>query len=229
MHTLLIRLCGPMQSWGVQSRFTVRDTGLEPSKSGVIGLVCAALGIDRADDSALQPLVALRLGIRTDREGVLKMDYHTAQNVLKAGGGTKETEVSRRYYLADACFLAGLAGENLLLLQRIQTALRNPVWPLFLGRKAFVPAEIPFLPDGLMMETDLEVALKSYPPLTYRISSQKARLTIEDPAGYVVRSDQPLSYSQRRFAPRRLTTRFMEWPAQSADDNQSEIISPEAT
>ena len=40
MSTLLLRLAGPMQSWGVQSRFSVRDTGLEPSKSGVIGLLC---------------------------------------------------------------------------------------------------------------------------------------------------------------------------------------------
>ena len=43
MSVLLLRLAGPMQAWGTQSRFTVRDTGLEPSKSGVIGLLCAAL------------------------------------------------------------------------------------------------------------------------------------------------------------------------------------------
>ena len=47
MSVLLLRLSGPMQSWGVQSRFTVRDTGLEPSKSGVVGLI-AAPWADRA-------------------------------------------------------------------------------------------------------------------------------------------------------------------------------------
>ena len=47
MNTLLLRLAGPMQSWGTQSRFTIRDTGYEPSKSGVIGLLCAALGKPR--------------------------------------------------------------------------------------------------------------------------------------------------------------------------------------
>jgi len=47
MPTLLLRLVGPMQSWGTTSRFDQRDTGKEPSKSGVIGLVAAALGIDR--------------------------------------------------------------------------------------------------------------------------------------------------------------------------------------
>ena len=48
MHTLLLRLEGPLQSWGTSSRFPQRDTGFEPSKSGVIGLLCAALGKPRA-------------------------------------------------------------------------------------------------------------------------------------------------------------------------------------
>ena len=52
MSVLLLRLAGPMQSWGVESRFTVRDTGLEPSKSGVVGLLCAALGRRRDADIA---------------------------------------------------------------------------------------------------------------------------------------------------------------------------------
>lgn len=217
MHTLLLRLCGPMQSWGVQSRFTVRDTGLEPSKSGVVGLLCAALGIDRADDAALQPLAALRMGVRADREGALKVDYHTAKDVLKAGGGSKETEVSRRYYLADACFLVGLESDDLPLLGRIHAALKNPVWPLFLGRKAFVPAEPPYLPDGLRENTDLETALKVYPPLTARLSSNQARLILEDVDGYLVRPDQPLSFSQRKFAPRRVSVTFIPAPESSQE------------
>lgn len=47
MPTLLLRLVGPMQSWGTTSRFDQRDTGKDPSKSGVIGLLAAAMGIDR--------------------------------------------------------------------------------------------------------------------------------------------------------------------------------------
>ena len=65
MDTLLIRLIAPMQSWGVQSNYTVRDTGLEPSKSGVIGLLCAALGRPREADVA--DLTAVRMGVRIDR------------------------------------------------------------------------------------------------------------------------------------------------------------------
>src|SRR5215203_1332100 len=99
MSVLLIRLTGPMQSWGVQSRFGVRDTGLEPSKSGVVGLLCAALGRPRGEPVA--DLAALERGVRVDREGRLMRDYHTAQNVLRAdGSGRQDTVVSQRYYLA---------------------------------------------------------------------------------------------------------------------------------
>lgn len=47
MSTLLLRLAAPLQSWGIDSKFDIRRTGREPSKSGVIGLICAALGIKR--------------------------------------------------------------------------------------------------------------------------------------------------------------------------------------
>ena len=50
--TLLLRLAGPMQSWGLESRFDQRDTGREPSKSGVLGLICAALGKPRTTNQA---------------------------------------------------------------------------------------------------------------------------------------------------------------------------------
>ncbi len=215
MNTLLLRLSGAMQSWGVQSRFGVRDTGLEPSKSGVLGLVCAALGIDRADDQALAPLAALTMGVRVDREGALKVDYHTAKDVLKAGGGMKDTELSNRYYLADPLFLVGLAGDDLELLERIQAGLRKPIWPLFLGRKAFVPGEPLWLDDGLKVGENLEDALKTYRALSARPAPERVRLVLEDQqSGVIVRADQPLSFAQgnRRFAPRRLRVEFMPAP-----------------
>lgn len=213
MNTLLLRLCAPMQSWGTQSRFTVRDTGFEPSKSGVLGLLCAALGIDREDDDGLQPLTFLRMGVRVDKEGVLQSDYHTAKNVRMANGKTKDTELSTRYYLADACFLVGLESEDPALLEKIQAALKKPVWVLFLGRKAFVPGEPVWLEDGLRIGEDLETALKNYPPLR-KIEKGKLRLVLEDKSGPIVRSDQPLSFSRerRRFAPRRVLVTFIPAP-----------------
>ena len=211
MNTLLLRLAGPMQSWGVQSRFSVRDTGLESSKSGVLGLVCAAMGIDRNDDETLAPLAAFRMGVRVDCEGNLSRDYHTALKVLKAGGGIKETEPSTRYYLADAAFLVGLEGEGLALLEKIQAALKNPVWPLFLGRKAFVPSLPVYLPDGLRPGIGLKDAFRDYPYIGRSNPPDTVRLVLEDLQGDLVRPDQPISFrqDQRRFDPRRVKVDFI--------------------
>lgn len=205
MNVLLLRLIAPMQAWGVQSRFSIRDTGLEPSKSGVIGLLCAALG--RPRHAPIADLAALRMGVRVDREGKMAYDFHTAQNVLKASGGNKDTEPSRRYYLADAAFTVGLEHPDLTFLQTINQALQNPVWPLYLGRKAFVPSAPIGQADGLKAESVLEVALQPEP-----LPARPLRLVIENPAGSEVRPDQPVCFisDQRQFAPRRVATTFTQ-------------------
>jgi len=218
MSVLLLRLCGPMQSWGVQGRFTMRDTGLEPSKSGVVGLLCAALG--RRREAPVSDLTALEMGVRVDCEGLVARDYHTAQDVLRASGGIKETEVSTRYYLADARFLVSLEGDNLDLLARLHVALRDPVWPLYLGRKAFVPGEPIWLADGLLPGANLKTALHTYPWLgcNPRKRPQQVRLVLEDCNGAQVRPDQPLSFAERHFAPRRVTTTFIPAPPVKEDE-----------
>ncbi|MGW5341956.1 type I-E CRISPR-associated protein Cas5/CasD [Streptomyces sp. NPDC004050] len=78
-HVLLIRLAGPLQSWGLVSRFTRRDTHSRPTKSAVIGLCAAALGLDRTADLHAEdlPLAELRFGVRADQPGVPVRDYHT--------------------------------------------------------------------------------------------------------------------------------------------------------
>ena len=68
MTTLLMRMRAPMMSWGDHSRFTIRDTRREPTKSAVIGLLCAALGRPRLEP--VDDLAALKMGVRIDREGV---------------------------------------------------------------------------------------------------------------------------------------------------------------
>lgn len=213
MATLLLRLQGPMQSWGVQSRFGVRDTAREPSKSGVIGLLCAALGRSRAE--AIGDLSSLKMGVRIDKAGQVQMDFHTAKDVLKASGGTKDTELSRRYYLADAAFLVGLESENLALLKTLHTALASPTWSLFLGRKAFVPSPPVYLPDGLLESDGLEDALRFYPWLGNRDEKEqpeKLRVMLDHPDGEILRPDQPISFAERKFAPRRVHVNWVDFP-----------------
>lgn len=135
MATLLLRLAAPMQAWGTRSRFDDRDTEAEPSRSGVLGLAAAALGLDRAEP--VDHLTRLAFGVRVDRAGVTGSDYHTAQ--LRPGDPKTRTDVTRRAYLADAAFWAGLEGD-VGLLTELHAALKNPHWPLSLGRKAFQPS-----------------------------------------------------------------------------------------
>lgn len=190
--TLLFRLKGPMQSWGFRSRFDYRDTALEPTRSGVIGLICAAMGIARGED--ISRFDAIRMGVREDKEGRPERDYHTALDVIKADGSGTDTVVSYRDYLADASFTVGLQSDNKDLLEEIAKALRNPTWTLFLGRKAFPLAVPPLFPTDCPKAGTLE---------EYLLSGQsKKRVVLESPEGERTQNDWPLDFSKRQFKPR---------------------------
>lgn len=220
MPTLLLRLAGPMQSWGTTSRFNERDTGKEPSKSGVMGLLAAALGIDRDNWQDLEPLTRLSMAVRHDRPGVPKRDYQTAgcaarDTIIKADGTQAKDGgvVSQRHYLADAAFLVGLEGEDRELLAKAHRALRDPRWTLFLGRRSYLPSEPVWMGEGVQDAAVTEV-LRSWPWIGNRRRWEELPnqilLSCESTDGSgVLRMDQPLS----SFAERRFGARFVrsEW------------------
>lgn len=210
MATLLLRLQGPMQSWGTISRFDERYSQFEPSKSGVLGLVCAALGRDRS--KPIDDLTSLMMGVRVDREGVMLCDFQTATGVVSASGtiDKKRTVVSPRYYLSNAVFLVGLEGDSLLL-SAIHKALFKPYWPLFLGRKSYIPSPPVYLSDGLMSE-GLRRSLTIYPSLVEMSENHARRLIIEssDKKG-TIRLDQPVApFIERKFSARFVITDYLE-------------------
>jgi CRISPR system Cascade subunit CasD len=155
--SLVLRLAGPLQSWGAASQFNRRETAGEPTKGGITGLLAAAQGRRRADP--IEDLLALRLGVRTDQPGSLLRDYHTVSDyrgvpLLSASvkdkgkdrgkqtptSPAKYTHVTQRYYLQDAVFVAALTGPTDLLTD-LAEALRRPAFPLALGRRACVPTQ----------------------------------------------------------------------------------------
>src|SRR5262249_22816752 len=155
MSTLLLRLAGPLQSWGYRSRFSDRDTGLEPTKSGVVGLLCCALGRPRSESPA--DLAALRMHVRVDRQGTLLKDFHTAGSGVvrrsreyfaptSSGAKGKNPNVTERHYLQDASFLVALEGDGSLL-TTLAKHLEDPKWPLALGRRSCPPSEPLLLPE----------------------------------------------------------------------------------
>ena len=87
MSTLILRLAAPMQAWGADSKYNERRTCREPTKSGVIGLLAAALGCRRDDTETLARLSTLRFGVRADREGTSLRDFQMAHR-WEAGEST---------------------------------------------------------------------------------------------------------------------------------------------
>jgi CRISPR system Cascade subunit CasD len=154
---LALLLDAPLQSWGFASQFQRRTTGLHPTKSGVIGLICAAMGLAKGspeERDTLPELAKLKMSsIALPRDDVRRLeDFHTTGGGYnkkaqlqfiprKASGGPCDNPtVSRRQYLLDARFGVILAGDRSVL-ERAGAALQNPVWGVWFGRKSCIPAE----------------------------------------------------------------------------------------
>ncbi|WP_030997675.1 type I-E CRISPR-associated protein Cas5/CasD [Streptomyces sp. NRRL F-5630] len=147
---LLLRLAGPLQSWGEHSHFSDRDTLAFPSRSGITGMLAAALG--RPRHAPLDEFASLSITVRVDRAGNRLRDFHTvggglsgAQTVVTADGGRRTgdttTLTSTRWYLQDAVFTVALTlTDRSTPPPTWATALSNPCWPLYLGRRSCPPA-----------------------------------------------------------------------------------------
>lgn len=159
---LALLLDAPMQSWGHASRFERRTTALHPTRSGVFGLLAAALGIDKHSEgeaAQLTRFAALHVTTvtlpRLDRDNrrtelpiVRLEDYHTVTGIRRASGKIEEdaTVQTYRHYLLDARFGVLIEG-NSKLLAELAEALRDPLWGVWFGRKCCVPAA-PLLAAG---------------------------------------------------------------------------------
>ncbi|MFA6108508.1 MAG: type I-E CRISPR-associated protein Cas5/CasD [Candidatus Latescibacterota bacterium] len=155
-NVLALLLDGPMQAWGASSRHGRRTTLTYPTRSGVIGLLCAAMGVERSDTGALKALADLSmetLVIRKRLEANRWTDFHTVgaaydQETQRGfipttaeDGKPRGTVVTHREYLSDAAFGVLLTGD-LELLGRCVRGLENPRWGVWLGRKCCIPADI---------------------------------------------------------------------------------------
>lgn len=154
---LVLRLEGVLQSWGEHSKWDYRDSASLPTKSGIVGLIGCAMGLERGEKRLVELSEALHLAVRADRSGREVTDFHTVQskNLLNAQGkhrgkqGEYSTLVTYRTYLQDACFTVAMTGEKSLL-EEIEQALWHPKWPVYLGRKSCVPSRP--VCDGLTEE-----------------------------------------------------------------------------
>lgn len=231
---LLLWLESPLQSWGFDSKFGRRDSLKFPTRSGVLGLLCCALGRGGEQVEFLSKMSALgqtvlsfvRSNVSNDKSVVkvnpepLLMDFQMVgsgyddsdpwQTLLipkKADGGKPNgagTKMTYRYYLQDACFAVVLEVQSADAVLFAQ-ALQNPVWDLFLGRKNCVPTEFVFQGMFDSMELASEKAIE--------LASSKSRIldfkVIEgdsEEGDAITLNDVPLQFGTiKKYRDRRVT------------------------
>jgi hypothetical protein len=209
VKTILLKLKGPMQSWGTSSHFETRNTDYYPSKSAVIGIIAASFGYRRDQEQKIKELNELDFALRVDQPGTLLRDYHIAQKYKKTGE-FERTYVTNRYYMEDAVFVAAISHANDQQVEEIYEALQHPYFSPFMGRRS-CPVPLDFIIK--ITEEDAITALeklewqaaewykKKYADYRAEIYADKALL----PQGIAtMRKDYVISFSQkeRKFGPR---------------------------
>ncbi|WP_353065450.1 type I-E CRISPR-associated protein Cas5/CasD [Arcanobacterium hippocoleae] len=163
-ESLYIRLAAPLQSWaGPAVTGNIVRTERFPTRSGLIGLLAAALGAKRGEFPNW--LDDVEFVVREDRAPYFTDDFHTInyrpeadefrRRLLIAERGKARgkkalvftpdaqggTSVVNRTYLADGEFIVRITCEEHA--DELEDALGSPGFTTYLGRKAFAP-EFPF-------------------------------------------------------------------------------------
>lgn len=210
LQFLALYLDAPLQSWGYQSRFDRRTSLSHPTRSGITGMICAAMGIDRYDTQALEQLADLEMTVLVFQQHGRLIDFHTvgggwdkktaSLNIVQtAQGSVGSTVVTRREYLQWAKFGAVIKGQTEQLTQ-IMDALLNPCWGIWLGRKSCIPAT-PVCQGQFKSFDDAVMHLAS-------LSGSPVERMVEEVSrfedGCDTINDMPLNYAERLYAPRRI-------------------------
>jgi CRISPR system Cascade subunit CasD len=213
---LVLRLDGPMQAWGTHTFEDFRPSNLFPTRSGLLGLLGACLGIDRRDHVGLEQLAAsVEFTVRVDRsvprpeieESIQKAavklpDFHTVLAARKVdGSANKNPVVSRREYLFDAAFTVAIGEKSgaPVSLETIAHALRQPCFTPVLGRRS-CPIARPLLDGDIVEATDAKTALANMQPAGGIIYAE-GELVSEQPMRI---RDVPMQGRHRQFGTRQV-------------------------
>ncbi|MDO5581635.1 MAG: type I-E CRISPR-associated protein Cas5/CasD [Planctomycetia bacterium] len=218
----------PMQSYGVESRFDRRASLPWPSRSAVTGILCAAMGIDRADRTFLANMAKLDLETfvlkRDNKRSLSRMiDFHTVGGGYDNKSETihiprtadekgRRTVVSYREFLLDARFGVLVSGDNDLI-GKFHAALKNPVWGIWFGRKCCVPASP--IAQGIYVSKNDAVQI-----LCKRAGCQSPQLRIRETDSYSEGSDSfndvPVTFERHcrgmgeEFSSRRIIVEYLD-------------------
>ena len=204
---LILRLEGPLQSWDTMSKWDERSTDRFPSKSGVVGLLGCAMGLERGSEELSELNDALTVAVRADRPGERMTDFQTVtgfplRNAEGKPKSTGNTIISVRSYLQDACFTVVLE-TDVRWYVRITSALREPRWCMYLGRKTCVPSR-PVLENDEPEYENLMDALCRYPPADRAVYPMPYETELPDDSLSSLTRTDSLIRSDRGFVRRRV-------------------------
>ena len=234
-NALAFYLDAPLQAWGASSRFQRRETEAFPTKSGILGLIAAALGIDKHspdEPEQLIPLAALKFSVlRVEKKTspVQRLsDFHTVgggwhgdwkqdkDNLIakmhtprKAGDGSPfGTVITHRTYLTDAKFIAILEGEKDVI-ERVAVALENPKWGVWFGRKCCLPAA-PLSPTLASSSAQAIRDLSDRMSLIFTDQTLGPGQEESEGDGAWFPSDYPMSFGKREYQARPVRRKLAE-------------------
>jgi CRISPR system Cascade subunit CasD len=216
---LILKLDGPMQAWGTHTYEDYRPSNLFPTRSGLLGLLAACLGIGRGDRESLERLAAsVEFTVRADattsrpeagnvlveRRASKLPDFHTVLEARKVDGKPNpHPVVSRREYLYDAAFTVavGARAGGSVSLDVLAAAACRPRYTPFLGRRA-CPIARPLLYErdgGFVEANDAKAALGLVEPAQGTIYTEAEDLANEQRLRL---RDVPMRARHRQFGTR---------------------------
>lgn len=210
---LVLRLDGVMQAWGDHTYEDYRPVVNFPTRSGLLGLLAACLGIDRVDIEQLKRLdSSIEFTVRVDNQRHAKThalrihkinDFHTILAARKVNGKSNDNPVvSRREYLCDAVFtvVIGAHPHSSISLESLKEAVSKPVFTPFLGRRS-CPLSRPLFLAWIKADSS-QAVLAQVEPVGGRIYSEI--FDAEQNNVQMRVRDVPLRGQTRRFASRQV-------------------------
>jgi len=224
---LIIKLQGAMQAWGGHTYEDYRPSLIFPTRSGIVGLLGACLGIEREDIHSLKTLnesFYQKLTVRADKRKIDRRqtsqvgdrqrseekfvsmqkitDFHTVQHARKVDGKPRpEAIVSRREYLCDAEFTLALAflEHAGYDLERVKQAIQKPVYTPFLGRRS-CPIQRP-LYEAVVNAENAQDALSKIEPYHGTLYSE---IELDDGTPMMTRDHPLFATKVRQFNNRKI-------------------------
>ena len=217
---VIFTLAAPMGAFGDLAGHERRSSGAWPARSAVLGLVGAALGVQRDDVAGQEQLSRWRVAVSVLSRGVAFRDFHTVQTVptarirrpatrrdaLEGLSRSDNPLITWRDYRSDCAFGVALWGSEGSSYE-VREALARPRFTPYLGRKS-CPLSASMAPEVVEAEGPVQALARiRLPPFLEReLDPWRPLLMVSDEpldgGRQEIRWDEPLDRTSWHFGPR---------------------------